>query len=797
MLLPPQKPANAQLIIDILQQRQISVGAFAPSMLEQISSSDEGLRALGKLDYIVYGGAPLAHESGDLINKYTRLMPAIGSTEAGLVANLLPESKDDWDYFEWAECAGVVMEASGEGLYEKVIKPASRKYRAVFHTFPELQEWRTKDLFAPHPKKPGLWLYQGRKDDVLVLSNGEKVNPVGFEKTIESHPLIKGALVVGAGRFQTGLILEPEWETLPKGQTPEGLLDTVWPQIEEANAVSPAHGQVWRQKVAIAKKDKPFRRAPKGSIMRRMTVDLYRPEIEALYSNEASDEQIGKLDPGAEMHEVRETVIKVLKLAGVGLPDDAPGDADVFSYGTDSLQVLAVSSKLSHALSTKEKKVSVSPRIIYSNPTLDGIAMSLTGHGHQGSNNGTRTSREERMSKMAEKYTHDLPAASTPSLLPLPQQHTVILTGSTGSLGNYVLQEILASPRVAKVYCLNRSANAESRQRDSFERRGVAADFGKVAFLHTDFSKSHFGLSEETYSELLETADIFIHNAWAVDFNLALESYEPVHIAGTRRCVDFSIQSKHRAHVVFISSVASVGNWSAIYPDQAEVPERMLFDNSLPFAQGYGESKHVASLILAAAAERSSVPCTIARAGQLAGPSSGDSEWNKHEWLPSIVISSKAMGAMPQDLGNQNVVDWVPMDLAGKTVWEVAQSDLEGSRGEGNLLKAAHVVNPSTVTWNDLVPTIRSTLQQHSKEEVRAVPFKDWVGQLEKTEPTPQEVGQKPALKLIDFYKGLLGTEGGLPRLETRETAQRSQTINGMGPVNSDMMKKWMEMWWA
>lgn len=102
------------------------------------------------------------------------------------------------------------MEPATERSFEIVIKQKmDRRHQIVFHNFPELSEWRTKDLFEENPTKPNLWRYVGRLDDLLVFSNGEKMNPVAFEKTIEGHPWVQGALVVGSGQFQAGLIIEP------------------------------------------------------------------------------------------------------------------------------------------------------------------------------------------------------------------------------------------------------------------------------------------------------------------------------------------------------------------------------------------------------------------------------------------------------------------------------------------------------------------------------------------------------------------------------------------------------------
>lgn len=785
-ILPAEKPPNGELITKVIEQTKPSKAIFPPSLLEQVTETPGGMDALRNIEHVFYGGGPLATGTGDKLTQITSLVSIIGSTEAGLIPTRIPVDKEDWKYFEWAPGSGVDMEPDADGLCELVIKPADKKYQAVFYTFPGIKEWRTKDLFERHPTKKGLWLYKGRKDDVLVLSNGEKFNPVGFEKTLESHALVKGALVVGQARFQTGLLIEPEWSFVPEDQDPEKFLDEVWPLIEQANAASPAHGRVWRSKVAIAKRDKSFKRAPKGSIIRRQTVALYEKEIEALYSNESSGEELGKLPADADIESTKKFLRQLLKLKGIDLPENGEADEqDLFSFGMDSLQVLALASTLSHATGG-----TISPRDVYGNPNVAALAQFL--RGSSANSDATAQAREDAMAKMVEKYNHDLVSRKAPAPKERPQKHTYILTGSTGSLGNYLLENLISSAEVGHVYCLNRSADAESRQRKSFESRGVSTgSFSKATFLAADFSKDRFGLDPDVYEMLLRSVDIFIHNAWSVDFNLTLQTYEKTHIAGTRRCVDFSLQSKYRTQIVFISSIASVGSYPVSHPGEKEVPEEIFEDHSVPLPQGYGESKHVASLILADAAREAGVPATIVRAGQLAGPSSGQgAPWNAHEWLPSIVISSKAMGVVPEKLGNQDIVDWVPMDLAAKSVIDIAISQAQTSD-----LAVAHLVNPRIVSWSALVPAVKESLEKETGREMRVVSFREWLDELKSSSQTTEEVEKKPGIKLIDFYEGLLTEGGGLPALKTEKTRVMSRTVDGMKAVDAELMRKWVAQW--
>src|ERR1700733_14259424 len=83
-------------------------------------------------------------------------------------------------------------------------------FQGVFFTFPDLQEYSMKDLYSKHPTKHGLWLYRGRADDIIVLANGAKLNPLSMENIITSHPQVLGCLVVGQGKFETAILVEPK-----------------------------------------------------------------------------------------------------------------------------------------------------------------------------------------------------------------------------------------------------------------------------------------------------------------------------------------------------------------------------------------------------------------------------------------------------------------------------------------------------------------------------------------------------------------------------------------------------------
>lgn len=789
LISPVERRLDSGLVHEILSLRKAGSIVIPPSVLAELAETSEGLQALSTVGDISYGGAPLPKEAGDRIIGVTRLHPIYGSTEAACICMMDPEDSSDWQYYEWHPSSGAVMEDAGEGLSELVIKrTADWPTPTIFYTFPNIEEWRTKDLWEPHPTKPGLWRYSGRRDDVIVFSNGEKFTPLSFEAIIESHPLVRGALVVGQQRFQAGLLIEPS-----QFEDPDILLETLWPLVEKANQSAPGHAKVWKNKIAFAKKEKPFARAAKGSIQRRSTYQLYDREISALYTNERLSERVEALSKGTDLSGIHASVRNTILIALPFLGEDITDDMNLFDHGVDSLSVLALSSALGHGLKAggAGPEVAVAPRDVYDNPTIRKLAGAI----FQKLNRTDlakidSVSREEAMAAMVKKYTKDLVNRASHTTVGSAKKRVVVLTGSTGSLGTYMLRDLINSSVVAQIYCLNRSETAESRQKQAFENAGIPVDFSKVKFLHTDFSLERFGLSRQTYDELLSKVTTFIHNAWAVNFNHPLEAFEDTHIAGVRRIIDFSVHSQFRTQIIFISSIASVGNWPNVR--SGPVPEKFFEDDRMPLPQGYGESKHVAGRILAHAAQHSGVPVSIVRCGQLAGPLSEEGVWNRHEWLPSLVHTSKNMGILPSNLGNQDRIDWVPIDAASRTVLQIAAKRRETQENEP--LDTFHVINPQIISWSDLVPVIQEAYKKQGVD-IEAVPFDKWMEALRAIPLTRDEVSRKPGVKLIDFYDGLRVEGGSLPPMCTEHTTNFSQCLKTLPAVNAKIFGMWIQQW--
>lgn len=655
----PEKPLSVDFITKLIGIGKPTIAMLPPSVLEDLSVSDKGIEAVKTLRSIYFGGAPLSSEAGNKLRQYTKIITAIGSTEVGLIPSLIPENDDDWSYFEWNPYYSLEMRDVGDGLYEMVIpRPETRQIHGIFHTFPHLNEYRTNDLYTRHPSNPNLWKYHGRFDDVIVLSNGEKFNPITMEKIIETSPLVSRAVVAGQGRFQSALLVQPYWENWDSDIDHEQFVDQIWGHVEKGNRSVAAHGRVMRDRIGISSRDKPFQTTPKGTTQRHKVLNDYKEEINRIYARDGADllREFSEAPTAADIREyIRGIVTKMVRQSGIDDKDD------FYKLGLDSLQTIQLCRILQSAIRphfSNANSINLTADLCYSNPTVEKLSQ-LVLRIVNGEKEEEKLSRPEKLNSLIEKYTAKLPDRRIDDSS-LPGKSTVILTGTTGSLGTYLLDVFLRDQDIVKVYCFNRS-DAKARQEKGFHEKGLVytpEELEKLELLEVSYGDAKFGLSDTKYHEMLDSVDTIVHNAWRVDFNNTVDSFEDPHIKGVSNFVNFSLKSRYHAHFHFVSSISTVGAWdSSVKP---LVPEEPMEDCNATLEQGYGESKYISESICVAASRKAGVQTTILRVGQIAGPTTEKGQWNIQEWVPTIVATSKEMGLVPDRLGATDV-DWIPV----------------------------------------------------------------------------------------------------------------------------------------
>ncbi|KAL4894587.1 hypothetical protein BDV59DRAFT_200924 [Aspergillus ambiguus] len=788
VLIGPDKPLSVDHLVELIEKTSPTAAFLPPSALEDMSHSERALKSLRTLRSVFFGGAPLALESGHRLRQHVQVVAVIGSSEMGWLPALVPERGEDWSYFEWHPSYGIEMHARGDDLFEMVIprRENSRDTQAIFHVLPDRVEYKTNDLYTRHPTNPRLWKFHGRSDDVIVLSNGEKFNPVDMETTIEGHPLVSRAVVVGQSRFQAGLLIEPIADA-PE-MTLNDFIEEIWSTVEKANLVVAAHGRVLKDRIGLASKAKPFKTTPKGTVQRQAVLRDYEQEINAIYDADLAFDQDVPFPEGTDRSSIVEYVRQIITRAfGKSC---FLNNQNLHNAGLDSLMTIQIATTLQRVLQQQKpetKEGTITPQVVYANPTVEGLARFL-----QGILEGTIDDdipRNEKIEQLVQKYTANLTTNRDRQLSSqAAYPSVVVLTGSTGSLGTYILHDLIKTPTIAKVYCLNRS-HAEIRQQKSFSEKGLDVspdEWAKIEFLQAALGESQFGLEQAKYKEISSVADTVIHNAWKVDFNQSVESFE-THIKGVRNFIDLSLQSRHNTHIHFVSSVSTVGAWTRQMG--ILVPEKPIEDVGVVLQQGYGESKHIGERICSEASRRCGVPTTVYRVGQIAGPTLPKGQWNPQEWIPTIIASSKAMGKIPTGLGSMDV-DWVPVDILSSIVTEIVHARHRPAFKESPAF--FHLTNRETASWSSLIPAIQEIFH------VEPVELREWVAELGRIRnPSSADIADKPALKLLPFYRALADEQDAAMSvaLDVSRAKAASATMRVLGPISPALMKNWLSQW--
>lgn len=754
-----------------------------PNIYEQLLQEPDAIELAKKLEFVMYAGGPLTTVTGTALSKVTDVCGFYGSTETSPVQALVP-LREDWDTLEFHPLYGADFQPSDDDAYELVLHhdPKLEGVRGLDCNFRDIKEWRTKDLFRPHATKPNLWRFHGRTDDIIVLSNGEKFNPVPSEAIINSHPLVNAALIVGQGHFQAALLVEPVKTTKSSSE----LINELWPTIEKANAQAQSHGRIVKSMVAIAGSSNPFERAGKGTVVRKLTAVKFAGEIAALYSDLESGRMRGgpTLSDSKDAGSIQDFVSRAVAFS-FPLKDIKPSD-DLYVLGLDSLKTVEIIAVLRSGLGEQDTRW-LSSRTLYRNPTIERLSRFIYPKLNTNENRDSNIREEvdddtNLMASLVHKYTKDLPEAK-PATVSASVSKCVILTGSTGSLGKHLLRQLLASPDVTKVYSLDRNVNASSKHTDTFVSQEKES---RVEFLQVEYGQPEFGLPAQKYEELLNSVDTIIHSAWKVNFNHSLGSFEPVHIRGVRNLVDLQIQSPREPRIVFISSTSSVSRWPTLGDNKGPIPDDFITNFDAAQFMGYGESKHVAEHILHDVGEKAGVSSTILRVGQIAGPLSSKGVWNEDEWVPALIKSSRSLKCLPSGIPD---VDWIPVDSLASIIIELSLSAPSEEKGASFF----NLVNPHATAWETLLETLR----EHLGPSTEVVALETWIKRLQDLDANdPDVIAQCPAIKILDFFESLGEQQTfGQVHYRTTKACQASKTMASLPAVDSTAMKVWLKQW--
>ncbi|THH13951.1 hypothetical protein EW146_g6322 [Bondarzewia mesenterica] len=735
-----------------------------PAFIEEWANNENSIVSLREFDVISFGGGPVRNDIGDLLaSRGVRLCSLYGSSEVGAVSRwVFDGDPKDWQYIRISRQVDVhwVPQEDMEHIFEVVVRESPFKRLAQTNTIINgRRSFATKDLFEKHPTKAGLWRSYRRGDDRIVHSTGEKVRIVLCANRSGSNgyvSVVKRIRFFAAGSHAIFFFARVDHQPTSYGSTrldkAEGessdteevraFLDKIWPVVEEANRSAPTHSRIFKE----ADPAKPFKLTAKRTLRRNAILNDYADEILAAYRAMQDADTIfervalpASWDLPSAFAFVREIVGNVL-IRGRNLGDND----DLFQNGADSLQAVVITNAIVHAFkSTRVDASLLGTNFVYSHPTISSLAHFITACIRGDQSVPSQAIVAQKMREMLAGLTRPFSNHCPVNGRQMPMHETILVTGTTGSLGTHIFARLVQIPSVNRIYALNRSSgdglgeSMRKRQIVALERQGLSASLAnspKVVYLEGDIALPGLGLDVSLQADLQGSLTSIIHNAWMVNFNHTLSSYRPF-MEGVRNIVDLALASPlpRPPRVVFISSVSAVRGWKKPEP----VPERVSEDPTVAVGSGYGESKWVGENILAAARRTTPLRPIIARLGQLCGDTENGS-WNASDWFPLMIRSASALNCLPECEG---LISWLPIGIAASAVMDL--------RSAPEHIECINLVHPKPIPWNSIVTPLAHIL------DVPVVPYSFWLKKLFDASSYSAPSRAVPAVSLVEFFTSL------------------------------------------
>ncbi|KAH7045206.1 putative NRPS-like enzyme [Macrophomina phaseolina] len=783
---PPSMIPTGEAMMELLQTANARSFITVPSILEELSMLPENaIKVLKTLDFVAFGGGQLKQDVGErLAAAGVRLLNHYGATESGPIAPIFfPDQDYDYRYFRLRSDLRLDLRAAPQPT------DGDQRQHFILTAYPfgwdtpfELQDHLICNPARPHTEFAAV----GRKDDMIVLATGEKALPGMLETSLIESPAIRSALAFGEGRFEIGVLIQPTTE-MSHNQV-EAFKDHVWTLVEEVNQRMDAHARITsKDSILLVSPTAPLPRSDKGSLLRREIYKVFAAEIDGVYQG-LEAKNLENLKRPLRWEQL-EHDIKTIVQHDVGWNIAESGwsvNDDLFDLGLDSLQALRLRRVLlasvpildTDARSSSKEEI-VSRNFVYQNPSVSRMAKALKGA--QSSESDDTFSVDQ----IVEQYR----------VLPSSTQVTVLITGATGSLGAHVLAHLVSLENVERVICLDRpkvgvdaSARLQAALRDKDLHIEPYLWEQKVQALQSITALPALGLPAETYKNLQGTVTHILHAAWPMDFKRTLVSFKSsfqtlqnlLQLAHEARCAQPTVHPSF----LFISSIATVGNASAVTGDSTVVEEPAA-GPACALSLGYAQAKLACEKLLQRTASTAplagEVRVRFARVGQLSS-NSRTGFWNPVEHFPALAKTSQEIGALPRLAGT---LSWIPVDVAARAVGDILLLGAEDSTDLG----IYHIENPVRQAWSDVMRSLATRLGLD--QETALLPYGEWLGLVaERAGPA------SPARRLLDFFEGdFLHMACGGVVLDTYRARKASPALRQLGAVGDEQMDRVVEYW--
>lgn len=268
----------------------------------------------------------------------------------------------------------------------------------------------------------------------------------------------------------------------------------------------------------------------------------------------------------------------------------------------------------------------------------------------------------------ADSHLDDDIRPSGATICSLKQANTVLLTGATGFLGAFLLNDLLDNTS-AQIICLVRFNDPSeedipggiARIRRNLLDLGLWRDsiMERTEILPGTLSRKRLGLSPEAFEELAARVDVIVHAAATVNLVYPYAALRNANVGGTREILRLACRGG--------ATVQYVSTNGVLPPSQSGWSEYTMLDvdsvsEKLP--DGYGQTKWVAEQLVHEASRRG-LPVRILRAGTISGHSLSGAA-NAWDLQNALIVESINLGHAPDIEGWR--AEMTPVDFVSKAI---------------------------------------------------------------------------------------------------------------------------------
>ena len=369
------------------------------------------------------------------------------------------------------------------------------------------------------------------------------------------------------------------------------------------------------------------------------------------YQHDFSDIQLGQ---GASLKE-QENIMRTLWERILFLdPNSIKNDSSFFDFGGHSLLAVELTIFIEEIF-----RIQLMVKDVYEYPTVTELVKFM--------NNDAKDVALSVSIKEDAFLEPSIIPATDKKPIKLNDAVSILVTGTTGFLGAFLLDELLKSTKDhVKIYCLVRIKSGD--QTDAINRVVKNLKYyhlwndnmkNRIVPVVGDLTKKYFGLSVAQFNELAQEIDFIFHCASLVNYVYSYSIIKPAAVNGTQEILRLACTSTTKP----IHYISTNGIFAG------EDKEAYLENNDIDsyadhLTNGYGQAKWVAEKLVWEAVSRG-LPVCLYRPGNI-GHHSGTGVTNPSDFQSMIIDACAKVKCVPDKS------DWAfeltPVDLLVKSI---------------------------------------------------------------------------------------------------------------------------------